>query len=371
VRPAAATAAIGFLLAGVAGLFDAEPLWVAAVMLVVLSAGAVLWVWAGARAVTVGRRVGARRVVEGDPVDVELDLRAGGAGLPSGFLEDPLLPEPLALRTGRRRQRQVLRVRFARRGRRALPAPRVVVRDPLGLATATTGRGGSGAELLVLPRVSPVVLAGGTGGEHGAPVTRAGRPRAGAEVDLEGVRALRPGTPASRIHWPALARGGELMERSLRSDTDTRPLVVLDARPGPGAAQGEQDLDAAVRAAASLIVHLARAGGCAALLPGDRRPTIVEAGLVGWDHLHARLAVLDGAAGPGAAARLVDRQGPVLLVSAQRLSRAPRALVQSHAPGRILVVPAPIAGRRASFTVAGCTGYALSEPRVRAGAVMA
>ena len=52
-------------------------------------------------------------------------------------------------------------------------------------------------------------------------------------------------------------------------------------------------------------------------------------------------------------------------VVAQRLSRAPRALAQSHGSSRVLVVPAAIAGRRPSFTVAGCTGYSLADARVR------
>ena len=79
-------------------------------------------------------------------------------------------------------------------------------------------------------------------------------------IDVDGLRPYRPGTPASRIHWPALARGAGLLERRLRADTDTRPLVVLDAR-GDGP---PEQLDAAVRAAASLVLELGpgRAAAC-------------------------------------------------------------------------------------------------------------
>jgi len=363
MRPAAATAAVGVGLALIAGLFDAEPLWVPAVTLLALSTTAVVWVLLGARAVTVRRSVGARRVVEDEPVEVELRIQATGLGLPTGLIDDPLLPEPVALLTWHRSQQQHLRVRFARRGRRVLPAPRVIVRDPLGLATRTVSRGGSGAELLVLPRVSRVTVAGG-GGEDGTVLAPQGQPRAGAEVDLDGVRGLRPGTPASRIYWPSLARGGEMMERRLQADADTRPLVVLDPRAAPGTA-GQEDLDAAVRAVASLIVHLAGAGGCAALVPGDRRAVTVEPALAGWANLHARLALVDERSRL-AAAGLAGRRGPIFYVTAQRLSRAPRALVQSHGSSRVLVVPGLIAGRRSSFAVAGCNGYALSESRVAA-----
>ena len=92
-----------------------------------------------------------------------------------------------------------------------------------------------------------------------------------AAVDMDGLRPYRVGTPASRIHWPAVARGHGLIERRLQADGDSRPLVVLDARlPGPDA-QSEL-LDAAVRAAASLVLELARRGGCGLLLPGEQRP---------------------------------------------------------------------------------------------------
>ncbi len=362
MRPAAATGAVGVALALVAGLFDAEPLWVPAVMLVAIGASAAAWVLAGARAVHVQRTISARRVVEDDPVDVVLTVGAGGLGLPTGLLDDPMLPAPLALAVGRRGQQQRLRVRFGRRGRRRLPSPRVIVRDPLGLATRIVDHDGGESDLLVLPRVSPVVVAGPGGGD-GTALTGHGRPRAGAQVDLDGVRALRTGTPASRIFWPSLARGGEMMERRLQADADTRPLVVLDPRAGADA-EGEADLDAAVRATASLIVHLARAGGCAALIPGEHRPAIVDPALAGWAHLHARLALVDRRSRVDLAT-LGGRRGPIFFVVAQRVSRPPRALQGSHGSSRVLVVPAPIAGRRIGFTVAGCAGYALADARVR------
>jgi hypothetical protein len=124
-------------------------------------------------------------------------------------------------------------------------------------------------------------------------------------------------------------------------------------------------LDAAVRATASLAVHLARRGGCALLLPGDRRATPLDGDLHRWTPLHVRLALLD-AAGTPALAALSGRHGPVLLVVARMPERPPRALAASPAPRRILVVPGRIAGRRIAFTVGGCTGYEL--PRVRAEA---
>jgi hypothetical protein len=179
---------------------------------------------------------------------------------------------------------------------------------------------------------------------------------------LEGLRQHREGSPASRIYWPSLARSGELLERRLHADGDSRPLVVLD----PRGARSDAELDAAVRAAASLTVHLARLGGCALLLPGERRAAVVEPGLVSWPHLHARLALVDGSGTP-VLGEVAARRGAVLYVAARALREAPRALRRAGdgAGARVLVVPAPIPGRRAVFAVAGCQGYDLARRRVR------
>ena len=58
----------------------------------------------------------------------------------------------------------------------------------------------------------------------------------------------------------------------------------------------------AVRAAGSLCVHLARAGGCALLLPGRPPPGRDRPRPGGWPALHARLALVEaGAAAAGRA----------------------------------------------------------------------
>jgi hypothetical protein len=134
--------------------------------------------------------------------------------------------------------------------------------------------------------------------------------------------------------------------------------VLLD----PRGAACDEDLDAAVRAAASLTVHLSRAGGCALLLPGDRRPVVIEPTLGGWPHAHARLALVDGSMRPSLGA-LAGRRGPVLYVAARSIHRPPRALANAPGGGRILVIPGALAGRRPSFSVAGCHGYELSGAR--------
>jgi hypothetical protein len=106
-------------------------------------------------------------------------------------------------------------------------------------------------------------------------------------------------------------------------------------------------------------VHLAREGGCAMLVPGDRRPVLLDPTLAGWPHLHARLALIEGSS-PPALGGIATRRGPILYVAARRLTRPPRALAHAPGGGRLLVVPGRISARRASFSVAGCHGYELS-----------
>lgn len=344
--------ALGLGLIAVALIFDCEPLYVPGAALMAVSLVAVVWVALGASGARVQRTIGARRASEGETVHGRLRARAGVLGLLGARLDDALVG-PRALPW---RREVALRVdaRFSRRGRRELPPPALVFADPLGLARARVEGDGPVESLLVLPRIEPVIAVGRDGEGDG---TGAGGRRSGygaAEVEIDGLRPAEEGSPASRIHWPALARGAGLMERRLRPEADARPMVALDARmPASGEA-----LDAAVRATASLAVHLARRGGVALLLPGDRRPVLLESDLHGWAAQHVRLALLEEGGGPMPAA-LSGRRGPLLLVVANVPARLPRLLVASPSARRILIVPGAMAGRRASFRVAECEGYVL------------
>jgi hypothetical protein len=152
-----------------------------------------------------------------------------------------------------------------------------------------------------------------------------------------------------------------MLERRLTAEADSAPLIVLDTSLPPTA----EDLDAAVRAAASLCVHLARRGGAAVLLPGDRRPTSLAADMAGWPALHARLAVVEAARSRPPLAR-VRRAGAVLWVSARR--DPPRDLARATAGVGWVVTPGT--SQQASFEVAGCSGRRVTR-RVAAGAGVA
>jgi uncharacterized protein (DUF58 family) len=348
VRSALGCAALGVLLLVVAGTFDAEPLYVTGAALALLGAGAAGWIGIGAWGARVGREISARSVLEEQPLEVRIHASSGRLPLPPGWIDEPLLPEPVRFRAGRRSTRVRVEVTFGRRGRRRLAPPALVLRDPFGLAQrVVTGK--TGDEVLVLPRVYPVRAA--AGGGDATPAHARAALIAAAETELDGLREHRPGSPASRIHWPAVARGHGLMERKLISEADSRPLVVLD----PRAPASQDALDDAVRAAASLTVHFARRSGCSLLLPGDRRAHVVEKDLTAWPAAHVRLALLDDSTGPSLVAAQ-NRRGLVVLVAARLIDRPPRGLGRTPG-GCVLVVPGALPNRRAVFEVAGCQGF--------------
>jgi uncharacterized protein (DUF58 family) len=181
------------------------------------------------------------------------------------------------------------------------------------------------------------------------------------ELEVDGLRAYREGSPASRIHWPAVARTGELIERRLVAGADAAPLVVLDAsRPA-----SPEALDAAVRAATSVCRHLAETSGAAILLPGDRRATEVEPELRAWAQVHARLALVEAAASAPAVARAI-RPGAVFWVTGRARPSIPAALRNGGA--RYLVGPLVEGRGEPAFRVAGCEGRqvgARARPRDR------
>jgi uncharacterized protein (DUF58 family) len=298
-------------------------------------------------------------VLEDEAYPLRVEVRSGVLPPPGGELIEPLLGWPVPI-AGRWSRRVRINARFARRGRRLLEPSRLVIRDPLRLCVREIA-GESGGEVLVLPRVEAVTAPGGGGGGAGAgdrsgtgvDAGTAGRrlDAAAAELEIDGLRAYREGSPASRIHWPAVARHGEMLERRLVAELDSAPLVVLDC----SGTAGDESLDKAVRAAGSLCVHLARAGGCAVLLPGERRPIEIGHDLGAWPAVHVRLALAE-AGPPPAAGALAPRAGAVLWVTAADLAAVPRALERLPAVARFVVTPSPPPGAAAAFEVAGCFG---------------
>ncbi|MGA8219818.1 MAG: DUF58 domain-containing protein [Solirubrobacterales bacterium] len=327
--------------------------------LLLLAAGAMAWV----ELATIGGRLerdpGPGRLEESEPYPLRIVLRRTLLPPPGGELIDPLLDRSVQVgpRWSRRLERDVW---VESPGRRRLAPARLVVRDPLGLWKRELDSGHAG-ELVILPRIDPVRWSdpgaerrgrrtAGSGAASDATSRRGGL----AQFEVDGLRPYREGSPASRIHWPAVARSGEMIERRLIAGGEPRPLVVFDPRGGT-ATQRQR----AMRAAASLCVELARSGGCELLVPGERRPLPVDLSLRGWPEAHVRIAVSDPHVGPSLPQ---GRSGAVVLwVTA---GRSVRASLRRLRPGSFLITPSG-PRRAALFRVSGCFAYPLAGPAGR------
>ena len=368
MRRAAAAVVAGLALILVALLFDASPLFVPGIAIALLGAVAPAWVSLAARGATIERRLESERVIEDEPIEATIEVTRGHWGLPGAAVADPLAGEPVSIRgpmsliSGGTTASVRIVASFPRRGLRRVEPPTLIVSDALELARVVRLSASRPQELLVLPRTERVKWVPGAG-EKWRRATGAAPIEPFGATEIDGLRPYRQGTPASRIHWAALARGAGLLERRLRADTETRPLVVVDARSdGP-----LEHLDAAVRAAASLVLELGTRTGCGLLLPGEFRPLEIEPDLGAWPVAHARLAMIEGGPetrAPGLAPGA--RSAQVLYVAATRHARLPAGLAGAGVRAAILVVPKALATQprhEASFEVAGCLGFVVGAGR--------
>jgi uncharacterized protein (DUF58 family) len=355
MRRSLAAAALGLSLCLAGGAFGATTLFVPGVALPLLAGTATGWVWLAGWGARVERNLSSTAVQEGAPL--RATVRAARARVPLPGVEARAWPGGPLLSVARSRDAGITtEVRFARRGRHELAPASVVIGDPLGLACRTILS--SADDVLVLPRIEPlqlIDLGGGatSWGRQGAPALGAGA------TEVDSLVVHQPGAPASRIHWPTVARTRTLMERRLVDGGDQAPLVVVDPREPSGA----DALDQALRAAASLCVHLARDGACSLLLPGDRRPARFDRELRGFAESHARLALLEPDDGAPPPACLADANTVIWVTAAN--GRA-GSVAQLRAPVRYLVSPHPRPGWPVRFTVAGCSGQWLDERGRRA-----
>lgn len=360
MRRAAAVLAGGVGLVLAALTFDATILFVPGVGFVLLGTLVPAWTWAAARATHVTRKLPRRTVIEGEPLEVIVQV-AGPVWAPQAQVIDRVAG---AFAAGGRRE-VTLTARFPRRGRVRLDPPRLRIADPLGLCEVIRAASCGPQEILVLPQTDPVGWVEYGGGASGDSARRAAdEPWGASEVD--GLRSYQPGTPASRIHWPALARGVGLLERRLRADGAAPPLVIVDPR-----SDGRLDhLDAAVRAAASLVLELGRRSGCELLLPGDRRGLRVGRDLATWPQAHARLALLEDD-GHGGAPVLPQASAPVFYVAARRPDELELPATRQGKQPFLLVLARELWGGAPGavrFSVAGCHGVQIDHQRSRTSA---
>ncbi|MGH2865059.1 MAG: DUF58 domain-containing protein [Solirubrobacteraceae bacterium] len=338
-------AASGALLCALAALFAVRALYVPGLAALLVAAVAPVWVLLAAKRARVSLHADVSTAQEGEKVRVTIAVRRGLIPFPAAALT----PWPGAAEQAppsRRERELVVAAVASRRGRQSIGPARLQLFDPLEMCSRELRS--SAHELLVLPRVYPLGSAALARLDERAPSPL------DAALEIDSLRPYRAGGSAARIHWPTVARSGELMERGFTAETDARVLVVLDAR----APESEEALDQALRVTASLCVHLARRGGCLLSLPGDPRPSPIEPDLRAWPALHARLALVRP--GTGAMRRRLRSNAPTLLyVTASDDAPAPDGPCYR-------LGPRPLTGLDVAFTVAGFAGQVIDRAPARA-----
>jgi uncharacterized protein (DUF58 family) len=292
---------------------------------------------------TCTRRLDPVRVQSGNPARVVLRLQ-NVSRLPTGLmLAEDSVPYMLG---GRPRfvldrvlpQRAVdvdYTVRSQLRGRYRIGPLTVRLTDPFGLCELTRSFAASDT-LVVTPQVVSLPEARLGGDWAGAGESRA-RSVATAGEDDAATREYRQGDDLRRIHWRSTARRGELMVRREEQPWQSRAVLLLDCRGSVHHGDGPlSSLEWAVSAAASIGLHLAKAGFTMRVV-GDEGEEVASAS-VGTDAFDGLLlddlAVRNASAGstirPGITAirrgggeeMLVAIVGPLNSEDAQTLARA-------------------------------------------------
>src|SRR5688500_10681743 len=193
----AGTLALGAAMTAAAAAFASPSLYVPGIALMLLVAGSALWVLAAAAGASLARRVGPAKVEEEREWPVEVIANTGRVAAPGGALVEPLVRGSLPM-GGHASRRMRISVTFERRGVHRLVPARLLICDPLGLLERTI-EAGAGQEVLVLPRIEPVVALGGGPGAAAVSAAGARRAEAAAALAMEPLRRCREGAPAPRL----------------------------------------------------------------------------------------------------------------------------------------------------------------------------
>jgi len=339
----------GGLLCAAAAILGVPALYVPGIGALLATAAARAWVGFSARAAQPELKCSSASVEEDDPVEVRVSIGRPAVPFPGGSLRPWPGGEEHPLPAGLRPLEISARALAGRRGRHDVGPASLRVSDPFGLCVRERLSGA--VELLVLPRIHRLDSAAL------AFLDGAGRSAPDAPQALDSLQAHRPGSPASRIHWPTVARSGELMEHSLRPEDDARVLIRVDT----ARAESPEALDLAVRAAASLCFHLARRGGCLVALGDDPRPTLLGADMRSWPGLHARLALL------GAGSALRPMRPPRRGMSVIHVTAAADGEPATAGP-HLRIGALPLPGIPTIFELAGCAAQHLDGRSARRAA---
>ena len=307
-----------YLVAWAAG---SRALYPVAVGLVLVAVLAKAWVGLLAAPMTLRRSLRGGDRVEGDDVQVELELDAHGRLVPSSITLIERIARfgtlPVTVhRAGRRLTGRYL-LRRLPRGRYAHEESHALIEDPFGLARTAVPLPARGS-ILVYPRL---VELDRTFTESGRDF-RDGRRlllRRASGFDLHSVREHQQGESLRRVHWRSTAHRGRLMVKELEDEPRDEVAILLDAAAEAVAGRApDSSFELQVRAAGSLLKAHVRRGRRSVLVIGGalREERRVEAADADWRNALELLASIE----PGRAASARE------LVPSDGVGAASRAL---------------------------------------------
>jgi uncharacterized protein (DUF58 family) len=224
-----------------------------------------------------------------------------------------------------------------RRGRYTVGPLAASLADPFGL-TSRSGVAVAAAALVVFPPVVPLAPLPRTGGRDAAEGLGRAR-RLGHGDEFQGLRPYVPGDDLRSVHWPTSARVDDLVVRQHSQERRGMVTVLLDLR---GAVHDGESLEAAISAAASVVVMLEAQGEAYRLITsGDIR---TDHG-TGPRHLRTCLELL-AIAGPDSAVDLravatrLDRpvEESLVAILAGQSDTATAAVANLHFASAVAVV---------------------------------
>jgi len=267
--------ALGPVLYVVAWAAGSRALYPVAVGLVLVAGLAWAWVNLLAAPMSLGRTVAGGTRVEGENVEVALELVPEGRLAPSSLVVVERISRIGTVEASLRRAGRRLRGRYALRrlprGRYAHEASEAIVEDPFGLARAIVPLPARGS-ILVYPRLAELRrLFTETGLD-----LRDGRRlllRRPSGFDLHSVRDYQQGESLRRVHWRSTARRGHLMVKELEDEPRDEVAVLLDAAAEAVVGRPpDSSFDLQVRAAGSLLrAHVERGRRSVLVIGGLQR----------------------------------------------------------------------------------------------------
>jgi uncharacterized protein (DUF58 family) len=272
-----------------ARLLGVPQLQVVAVALLVLLAGAVVWIVVSPLRLVVDRKVQPATLPFGGRARVDLLVRnTGRVPSPPAWLEDaipPALARPAAYRLPVLAPHRMLdlsvELEGRHRGRFTLGPLTATIRDPFGLVQRRRSIASTGI-LMVEPPVWPLPPGAPLGGASGAVASGPRRATIHGD-DLADIREYVRGDDLRAVHWASTAHRGKLMVRRAEEATSPRATVLLDVRRDRHAGTGPaSSFEVAVATAASVAHHLGARGRGVTLLDRPTRDLAAPAPAAAW-----------------------------------------------------------------------------------------